>query len=128
MASPVGGSGGSCALIGRTVGPVAKDRLARLPNLRFQFGTSNAVLRRPESESTRLGVVRKLAMSVVQAVEADDIGGAVAGARALVTFLESLVRGEPGDANSGKDKGMRAGLASARPAPDPACLALPVAA
>jgi hypothetical protein len=38
-------------------------------------------------------------------------------ARALVTFLESLVRGEPGDADTGNDNGVRAGLASASPAP-----------
>ena len=73
-----------------------------------------------------MGVVRGLALSVVQAVEGEDVEGAVAGAKALVTFLESLERGGVGD--DGSNDGMRAGLASARPAPAPVCLALPLAA
>ena len=63
---------------------------------------------------------------MVQAVEGDDVDGAVAGARALVTFLESLVRGGVGP--DGSDDGMKAGLASARPAPALVCPALSLAA
>ena len=82
----------------------------------------------PESEAGRLGVVRGLASAVAHAVESDDIGGAVAGAKALVTLLESLVRDGVGDDGAGSDDGMRAGLASARPASVPVYLALPLAA
>ncbi|MBN1631076.1 MAG: hypothetical protein JW990_15055 [Thermoleophilia bacterium] len=72
--------------------------------------------------------MRGLALSVVQAVEGDDIGGAVAGAKALVTFLESLVSGGAGD-DGGGDDGVRAGLAFVvSPAPGPVRIALPLAA
>jgi len=45
----------------------------------------------PESDGARLGVVRGLALSVVQTVEGGDLRAPLAGARALATFLESLV-------------------------------------
>ena len=54
---------------------------------------------------------------MLQAVERDDLQGALAGVRAQVAFVESLVRGEAGEGNTGNDNGVRAGLASASPAP-----------
>ena len=83
----------------------------------------------PESDAARLGVVRGLASAVVQAVESADLLGAVAGARSLVTFVESLVHGEAGDVDTGNDNDVRAGLTRVvSPATAPGCLALRPAA
>ena len=69
---------------------------------------------------------------MLQAVDADDLQGAQAAARALVTFLGTLTdersnNGSDNDNGHGND-GVRPGLASASPAPAPVWLALHSAA
>ena len=70
---------------------------------------------------------RSLAGAVVASVEGGDLRGALASAKALVTFIEGLL--PEGDTTGENDNGMRAGLALVvSPAPVPGYLAPGLAA
>ena len=73
-------------------------------------------------DDVRVGTVRGLANALVKALEGGDLRGAVGGSKALVAYVDTLFA--VSDRNGENDNGMRAGLASARPAPAPVFPAL----